>query len=150
MPFNSSKWALHNHYSRSSSLRQYLPPTAIFSRKTLKSFLSRSSSVFIKPDREHMGKGIIKVWKKNGRYTFVREKGRESHRVRWMSCTRKSGSEAAARGISRGGGYALKVGTALAPTLSKDKIRRVKQKLIQLGYQISKHFGNFRRRSNWG
>ncbi|WP_157128074.1 hypothetical protein [Brevibacillus parabrevis] len=47
MPFHSSKWALHNYYSRSASLSRYLPPTAIFTRKTLRDYMSRYSSVFI-------------------------------------------------------------------------------------------------------
>lgn len=199
MPLNSTKWGLHKHYSRSSALRKYLPPTAIFSRKTLKSFLSRSSSVFIKPDREHMGKGVIKAWKKNGRYMFVKEKGKERHsssvdglykkirkrsgsgrhiiqktiklakvngrrfdiRVMMMRnasgkweyaamLAKVAGKRSIITNVRRGGGYALKVGTALAPALSKEKRSKIQRKLIQLGYQISRHFDHYKRRSQLG
>ncbi|WP_428993703.1 YheC/YheD family protein [Brevibacillus choshinensis] len=62
--------------SRASPRIRCLPPTAILSRKTLSAFLQRYSSVYIKPDREHTGTGIIRVWKKSGRYSFVRVKGK--------------------------------------------------------------------------
>ncbi|WP_328211615.1 YheC/YheD family protein [Brevibacillus centrosporus] len=70
-------WALHKFYSRSSGLSRYLPPTAVLSRKTLSAFLRRYSSVYIKPDAEHTGTGNIRAWKKNGRYSFVKVKGKK-------------------------------------------------------------------------
>ncbi|GEB32281.1 MULTISPECIES: YheC/YheD family protein [Brevibacillus] len=199
MPFHSSKWALHNYYSRSASLRRYLPPTAIFSRKTLRDYMSRYSSVFIKPDNEHMGRGVIKAWKEKGRYTFVKEKGSQKHassidqlykKVRQKSGSTRhiiqktiplakvhgrrfdirvmmmrnaagkwefaamlakvAGKDSIITNVRRGGGYALKVSTALAPTLSKAQIERVTKRLIQLGYEISAHFNQFKRRSELG
>lgn len=199
MPFNSSKWALHRFYSRSSRLRHYLPPTAVFSRSSLESFLSRYSSVYIKPDREHMGRGVIKAWKEDGRYSFVKEKGSRKHSksvrglyerirknnsstrhiiqktiplakvggrrfdIRVMMMRNASGkweyaamlAKIAGKGsiitnVRRGGGYALKVETALASFLSKESIARVKKRLIELGYQISSHFDHFKRRSQLG
>lgn len=199
MPFNSSKWALHKYYSRSARLARYLPPTAIFSRKTLRAYMSRYSSVFIKPDREHMGKGVIKAWKEKGRYTFVKEKGKKRYASSldrlYKKIRQKSGStrhiiqktiplakvrgrrfdirvmmmrngagkwefagmlaKVAGKGsiitnVRRGGGYALKVGTALAPSLSKQQIAQVKKRLVQLGYAVSAYFGRFKRRSQLG
>lgn len=199
MPFNSSKWALHNYYSRSSALQRYLPPTAIFSRRTLSAFLSHYSSVYIKPDREHMGKGVIRAWKESGRYSFVKVKGKVKHSsssdglyrrirktsgssrhiiqktiplakvggrrfdIRVMMMRNGSGqwefagmlAKVAGKGsiitnVRRGGGYALKVGTALAPSLSKERIATVKQQLVHLGYQISRYFDRYKRRSQLG
>lgn len=199
MPYNSSKWALHHYYSRSSSLRQYLPPTAILSRKTLSAFLKRYSSVYIKPDREHTGTGIIRAWKKGGRYSFVKVKGKKRYSstaeglykrirktngngrhiiqktiplakvngrrfdIRVMMMRNASGSweyaamlaKVAGKGsiisnVRRGGGYALKVESALGRFLSREKTAQVKRRLIQLGYQISRHFDHFKRRSQLG
>ena len=77
MPFHSSKWSLHKFYSRSSRLRSFLPPTAILSRKSLAEYLSRYGTVYVKPDREHMGRGVTRVWRSGGRYFLVRVKGKE-------------------------------------------------------------------------
>ncbi|RNB88803.1 YheC/YheD family protein [Brevibacillus nitrificans] len=199
MPYNSSKWALHKFYSRSSSLGRYLPPTAVLSRKTLSAYLRRYSSVYIKPDAEHTGTGIIRAWKKNGRYSFVKVKGkkRESSSVeglykkirksngkgrhiiqktiplakvngrrfdiRVMMMRNATGSweyaamlaKVAGKGsiisnVRRGGGYALPVAAALAPSLSQAKTAEVKRRLVQLGYQISRYFDRFKRRSELG
>lgn len=199
VPYNSSKWALHKYYSRSSNLRMYLPPTAILSKKTLSSFLSRYSSVYIKPDREHTGTGIIRAWKKGARYSFVKVKGKKKYSrsakglynrirksngsgrhiiqktiplakvngrrfdIRVMMMRNASGNweyaamlaKVAGKGsiisnVRRGGGYALKVESALAHSLSKKKRAEVKQRLIRLGYQISNHFNHFKRRSQLG
>ena len=199
MPFNSSKWRLHQHYSRSSSLRAYLPPTAILSRKSLARYLSRYRSVYVKPDREHMGRGVTRVWKEGGRFSIVRVKGKvrraasigDVYRyirqksgnsryivqktiplakvngrrfdIRVMMMRNGSGSweyagmlaKVAGKGsiitnVRRGGGYAVKVGTALAPFLSASKRDAVQKRLVQLSYRICRHFDRFKRSSQIG
>lgn len=70
------KWYLHRFYSGASEIREYLPPTAIFSARTLAEFMGSYDAVYIKPDREHQGKGIVKAWKRrSGGYASVRIRG---------------------------------------------------------------------------
>lgn len=79
MPNNSSKWGLYLYFYNSPEIRPYLPPTDIFSHSTLHQYLSSYHSVYIKPDREHTGKGIIKVTEEKGGYSYVRVKGKIKH-----------------------------------------------------------------------
>lgn len=76
MPIPSSKWSLHKFYRKHAALRNYLPPTTILSKSAFDSYLSSFSSIYVKPDREHRGKGIFKVWRDNNRYGVVHEKGK--------------------------------------------------------------------------
>lgn len=69
------KWYLHRFYSRSPEIRKHLPPTAIFHARTLQSFMGKYGSVYIKPDREHQGKGILKAWKTRKGYAYVLKRG---------------------------------------------------------------------------
>jgi hypothetical protein len=69
------KWYLHRFYSKDSEVRKHLPPTSLFNKHTLKMFMKKYDSVYIKPDKEHMGKGIMKAWKKNSGYAFVTLRG---------------------------------------------------------------------------
>ncbi|WP_330897008.1 YheC/YheD family protein [Brevibacillus brevis] len=73
---SSSKWSLHQFFSKSPYIRPYLPPTALYQPASLDSYLAKYSTVYIKPTRTHMGKGIIRVWKTaRGDYQFVKERG---------------------------------------------------------------------------
>lgn len=75
MPIPSSKWSLHRFYRKHPILRSYLPPTRILQFSSLQDFLHSYHSVYVKPDREHRGKGIMKVWKQQQSYLLVHEKG---------------------------------------------------------------------------
>ncbi|MED4583633.1 YheC/YheD family protein [Brevibacillus choshinensis] len=77
VPNNSSKWELYRFFNESEVIRPYLPPTRIFSYSALNEFLSSYGSTYIKPDKEHTGKGIIKVWKNKKKYRFKKETGKE-------------------------------------------------------------------------
>lgn len=70
------KWGLWKFFAAVPAIRPYLPPTAIFTKTTLNSFLSKFGSVYIKPIPGSQGKGIIKAWKKGDRYWFVKERGK--------------------------------------------------------------------------
>ncbi|WP_373229938.1 YheC/YheD family protein [Cohnella sp.] len=65
------KWNLHHFYSKDSEIRKYLPPTSLFNAETLRKFMGKYGAVYIKPDNEHMGKGIIKAWRTPRGYAFV-------------------------------------------------------------------------------
>ncbi len=65
------KWFLHQFYSKDTEIRSFLPPTSLFNEDTLQDFMERYGTVYIKPDKEHMGKGIIKAWKTHEGYAFV-------------------------------------------------------------------------------
>lgn len=70
------KWELHRFYSVDKVVSRHLPPTAVYARKSLHRFLDRYESVYIKPNYEHQGNGIIKAWKtRSGKYTYIKVKG---------------------------------------------------------------------------
>ena len=70
------KWQLHRFYSGDNVVRRHLPPTALYSSASLRRFLDRYGSVYIKPNYEHQGIGIIKAWMtKTGTYTYVKVRG---------------------------------------------------------------------------
>jgi hypothetical protein len=69
------KWYLHRFYSKDSEIRKYLPPTSIFNAQTLRIFMKKYGAVYIKPDKAHMGKGILKAWKTHRGYAFVLLRG---------------------------------------------------------------------------
>lgn len=75
MPISSSKWSLHRFYLKHPAIRTHLPPTTICHKRSLVDYLGKFSSVYVKPDREHRGKGIMKVWKKDRAYHLVHVKG---------------------------------------------------------------------------
>ncbi len=72
----SGKWRLHRFFSRHRRIRAHLPETAIFNRRTLRRFLRRYPSVYIKPNGEHMGRGIIKAWRTGAGFRFVQVRSR--------------------------------------------------------------------------
>ncbi|WP_127510283.1 YheC/YheD family protein [Paenibacillus humicus] len=69
------KWGLHQFYAKDQQIKTLLPPTVLFNRTTFERFLAQYGSVYIKPNMEHKGKGIIKAWKKGSVYSFVVVKG---------------------------------------------------------------------------
>ncbi|MBB6729454.1 YheC/YheD family protein [Cohnella zeiphila] len=71
------KWELHRFYSKDGVIRRHMPPTAVYGRESLRSYLNQYGSVYIKPNYEHQGAGIVKAWKTDsGRYTYVKVRGR--------------------------------------------------------------------------
>lgn len=78
MPIPSSKWSLHKFYWKDPQIRPFLPPTSLLNPNSLQSFLSKYQSVYVKPNRKHMGKGIMKVWKSGSGYAFIKERGGKS------------------------------------------------------------------------
>src|SRR5665647_162902 len=65
------KWGLHIFYLKDPSIRRMLPETRILSKTSLNEFIRQYGSVYIKPNMEHMGKGIMKVWKSDNKYHYV-------------------------------------------------------------------------------
>nr|WP_047151999.1 YheC/YheD family protein [Aneurinibacillus tyrosinisolvens] len=59
------KYGKFKWFSQSPSVRPHLPNTAICNQSTLKSYLHKYKTVFIKPDVGARGIGIIKAWKNN-------------------------------------------------------------------------------------
>lgn len=74
--WDPSKWELHRLYSKHSGLRKRLPPTTVLSRNSLSQYLEKYGEVYIKGKNEHTGSGIIKAWKTDTGYRFVKEKGK--------------------------------------------------------------------------
>ncbi len=65
------KWHLHRFYSKSPDVRKHLPPTALLHKRSLKRFLNRYQAVYIKPDGEHQGRGIMKALKTPSGYALT-------------------------------------------------------------------------------
>ncbi|MED1721934.1 YheC/YheD family protein [Brevibacillus parabrevis] len=72
---SSSKWSLHQFFSKSPYVRPYLPPTSLYQPALLEDYLGKYGTVYIKPTRTHMGKGIMRVWKTADGFSFVKERG---------------------------------------------------------------------------
>lgn len=71
------KWQLHRFYAKDRIVLRHLPPTSVYTRQTLRRFLNRYGSVYIKPNYEHQGSGIIKAWKTpSGKFTYIKVRGR--------------------------------------------------------------------------
>ncbi len=75
----SSKWSLHKFFSRNPVIRKHLPSTAVFEKSSFIEYLNKYKTVFVKPSNKHMGKGILKVWKTDNGYQFVKERGDSVH-----------------------------------------------------------------------
>jgi uncharacterized circularly permuted ATP-grasp superfamily protein len=69
------KWGLHTFYARDPRVARYLPETRLLTRLSLRAMLNRYGSVYVKPNLEHMGKGVMKVWKNAEGYRAVKVKG---------------------------------------------------------------------------
>ncbi|WP_193726800.1 YheC/YheD family protein [Paenibacillus guangzhouensis] len=75
-----SKWKLHQFYARYPHIAPYLPPAARLSQPSLNRFLDLyRRGVYIKANRVHTGKGVIKAWKMGKGYRFVIVKGDVQH-----------------------------------------------------------------------
>ncbi|QGQ96521.1 YheC/YheD family protein [Paenibacillus psychroresistens] len=66
------KWGLHTFYSKDRKIRRLLPKTKVLSKASLRKLIKRYGSVYIKPNMEHMGKGIMKAVKTSKKYKLVR------------------------------------------------------------------------------
>jgi hypothetical protein len=73
--WDPSKWEIHRLYSKNTDLRKLLPPTSLLSINSLSKYLDKYNSVYIKGKSEHTGSGIIKAWKTENGYRFVKVKG---------------------------------------------------------------------------
>jgi len=73
--WDPSRWEIHEMYAGHSDLSKLLPPTAVLSHDSLSEFVNRYSSVYIKGRNGHTGSGIIKAWKTEEGYEFVKVKG---------------------------------------------------------------------------
>ncbi|MCD9025951.1 YheC/YheD family protein [Cohnella silvisoli] len=73
--WDPSKWEIHRLYSRHPDLYKLLPPTTLLSLNSLSEYLDKYHSVYIKGKNEHTGLGIIKAWKTDDGYRFVKVKG---------------------------------------------------------------------------
>ncbi|MCR8644131.1 YheC/YheD family protein [Paenibacillus sp. N1-5-1-14] len=75
-----SKWGLHTFFDRNKAISSYLPRTALLDPNTLSEYLNTHQSVFIKPNTQHRGVGILKAWKTaNGEFSTIRIKGKTHH-----------------------------------------------------------------------
>jgi hypothetical protein len=66
------KWGLHTFYLKAHNIKQMLPETRLLSGTSLRELLRRYGSVYIKPNMEHTGKGIMKAWKSAKEYHLVK------------------------------------------------------------------------------
>jgi len=73
--WDPSKWEIHRLYSKHPDLHKLLPPTSILTHSSLSRYLDKYNSVYIKGKNEHTGSGIIKAWKTENGYRFVKVKG---------------------------------------------------------------------------
>jgi uncharacterized circularly permuted ATP-grasp superfamily protein len=73
-----AKWKLHRFYAKNPEIEKYLPHTASFTQNSLSSFMSKYNSVYIKANHQHMGRGIIKIWKTKNGYQFIKVRGKAS------------------------------------------------------------------------
>jgi uncharacterized circularly permuted ATP-grasp superfamily protein len=71
-----NKWKMHRFFAKNSAIAKYLPPTKIFTLKTLTSFMGKYKKVYIKANMQHTGKGIVKAWKSANGYRFVKIRGK--------------------------------------------------------------------------
>jgi len=71
-----AKYRYHQLFGRDPKIRPHLPDTAICSLQTVKSFLAKYNTVYIKPNVGGRGEGVIKAWKlMNGGIAYVIERG---------------------------------------------------------------------------
>ncbi len=69
------KMASWKFFSSNSFIRKSLPDTSILTISTLRSFLQKYQTVYIKPDYGYQGRGVIKVMKRSSGYQFIKVKG---------------------------------------------------------------------------
>ncbi len=69
------KWGLWKFFSSVRSIRPFLPPTTLLTRSSLAAYLANYKAVYIKPTGGCQGRGVIRAWKTDSGYSFVRERG---------------------------------------------------------------------------
>jgi hypothetical protein len=188
--WDPSKWELHRLYSKHPSLRKLLPPTSILTPDSLSKYIQTYDAVYVKGNTSHTGSNIIKAWKTDQGYRFVKERGnpvdvesisdlykkvrkgrtgksvlvqkaidlasingrpfsirlmlmRDGER-KWQYAgmmAKVSGEGSVISNGRRGGGYAMTVDKALAQSLGYDRerIEKVKRKLVHTGFGIIRH-----------
>lgn len=70
------KWGLHTFYMKDSRIAPLLPETKVYAKASFQDMMNRYESVYVKPNMDHMGKGIIKVWKSKDGYRMLKVKGK--------------------------------------------------------------------------
>ncbi|QGQ96474.1 YheC/YheD family protein [Paenibacillus psychroresistens] len=71
-----SKWKMHRFYAKKPAFAKHLPHSASFSSRSLAKFMKKYKNVYIKATHQHTGRGIIKAWKINRGYRFIKVRGR--------------------------------------------------------------------------
>ncbi|WDL96237.1 YheC/YheD family protein [Alicyclobacillus sp. ALC3] len=102
------KYLLYLHFAKDAKIRKYLPETSRYSVNTLKNYMNRFTSVYVKPSGGSRGQGVLKVWKSD-RAVFVQHTNRPPRKF--------PGVDAAARFVDRqraGRAYVVQHGIALA------------------------------------
>lgn len=61
------KYLLWKFFSNNQRVRKYLPATRRYSLESLREFLNRYGTVYLKPVAGSRGQGILKAWKREGR-----------------------------------------------------------------------------------
>ncbi|WP_165842372.1 YheC/YheD family protein [Paenibacillus xerothermodurans] len=74
--WDPSKWELHQLYLKHPRLRKLLPPTSLLTRRSLAGYIKDYGTVYIKGNTSHTGSNIIKAWKTEKGYRFVKERGK--------------------------------------------------------------------------
>ncbi len=102
------KYLLYLHFAKDAKIRNYLPTTRRYSVNTLKNYIKRFTSVYVKPSGGSRGQGVLKVWK-SGKAVFVQHTNRTKREF--------SSIDAAVRFVDRqraGRAYVVQRGIALA------------------------------------
>ncbi|KEO84926.1 YheC/YheD family protein [Tumebacillus flagellatus] len=74
------KWGCWRFFAKVPEIRKYLPSTAVLTESSLRRYLEKYGSVYVKPSAGWGGRGITKVWKRaDGGYAFVVERGKAVH-----------------------------------------------------------------------
>ncbi|QQE77408.1 YheC/YheD family protein [Alicyclobacillus sp. SO9] len=102
------KLLLWRLFSRSKTLRSYLPATARYTPSSFASFMSKYSTVYVKPSGGSQGIGVIKAWKRQGAF-YVK------HTVRKTKVFSSAAAAAAyVDKLRNGKGYIVQQGINLA------------------------------------
>ncbi|MCL6594368.1 MAG: YheC/YheD family protein, partial [Alicyclobacillus sp.] len=62
------KYALWRWFARHNQIRRFLPQTERYSPAALQRLLHAYGAVFVKPSAGSRGRGVMKVWRAQGRY----------------------------------------------------------------------------------
>ncbi|MDQ0188666.1 YheC/YheD family protein [Alicyclobacillus cycloheptanicus] len=60
------KYLLYVHFAKDTFIRKFLPPTRRYRHETVRSFLNQYGVVYLKPQGGSRGRGIMKVWRRDG------------------------------------------------------------------------------------